>query len=666
MRRFAFALLALAACMVPDKRPLEVGSDDDGATVDAMPPDGPGDSAAPETTITAAPGEFTNHKASVFEFVADEEDVIFECSIDAEPPATCASPFTRALDDGPHTFSVRAVDAAGNGDDTPAEHLWTIDTVAPNTTLTEAPPAADNSTIVHFAFEASEKNVTFDCALDGAEFATCESGGDVGPVGDGAHSFAVRAHDRAGNVDASPAIYAWSVDTSTPDTQILTGPSGSSGETSASFTFVSPDAGSGATFECALDSASFTACTSPRNLTGLSEAEHTFRVRVKDAVGNYDPTPATRTWTVDLSAPDTSITSGPEGSVPIASASFAFTSSEAGASFQCALDGAAWAACTSPQSFTGLAQGQHTFAVRARDVAGHDDPSPATRTWTVDTVAPDVMFTSGPAQSGTSGPRVIFGFTVSEGTTSCSLDNGAFVACTSPYAFNAPAGAHALRVRATDAAGNAATAIRAWTVQCAAPGVTGAAGLLHLDDASQMLANATGGASALLGDDETVEAADPAALASARFAGGLSFDAAESDHVSWPAALGTAGDLAFELWARPDAANGDVLVADGLALRVSATDGQVRFGFALGDDGVSSAAVTAGAWHHVVVSVDAPMMALWVDGVRTDASVTIETAPVLDALRLGGGGFSGALDEVWLSLTAIATDENALERYCPL
>jgi hypothetical protein len=665
MRRAAFALLALAACMVPDKRPLEIGSDDDGE-VDAMPPDGPTDTAAPETTITSAPAEFTNRKASVFEFVADEEDVLFECSVDSETPAECDSPFTRALEDGPHTFSVRAVDVNGNGDDTPAEHLWTIDTVAPNTTLTEAPPAADNSTIVHFAFEASEKNVTFDCALDGAEFTACESGGAVGPIGDGAHSFAVRAHDRAGNIDASPAIYAWSVDTSTPDTQILGGPSGSSSETSASFSFASPDAGSGATYECELDGGGFTACTSPRNLTGLSEGEHTFRVRVRDAVGNYDPTPATRTWTVDLSAPDTTITSGPEGSVPIASASFSFTSNEAGVSFQCALDGATFAACTSPHAFSGLAQGEHTFAVRAHDIAGHADPSPATRTWTVDTVAPDITFTSGPPQSGTSGPRVVFGFTVNEGTTTCSLDNGAFVACTSPYAFNAPAGAHALRVRATDAAGNTATAVRAWTVQCAAPGVAGAAGLLHLDDAAQVLPDATGGASAFLGDDDTVETADPAALASARFAGGLAFDAAESDHVSWPAALGAAGDLALEMWVRPEAASGDLLVGEGIALRVSETDGQVRFGFAIGDDGVGSAAVSAGAWHHVVVSADAPTMSLWVDGVRTDGNLAIETAPVLDALRLGGGGFAGALDEVWLSLAALGSEEAALERYCPL
>src|SRR5687768_17202208 len=244
MRR-SLCLLCFAACSVPDKHP---------STTDAVDETWiPGD--AIETRITDAPTEFSNAAVATFQFTSNFPNAQFECRVDGEPASACVSPFSRSLPDGSHTFSVRATDGNGAGDDTPAEHLWTIDTVAPNTTLTEAPPAADNSTIVHFAFEASEKNVTFDCALDGAEYSACESGGDVGPVGDGAHSFAVRAHDRAGNVDASPAIYAWSVDTSTPDTQILGGPTGSSGETAASFTFVSPDAGGGATFECALDGA---------------------------------------------------------------------------------------------------------------------------------------------------------------------------------------------------------------------------------------------------------------------------------------------------------------------------------------------------------------------------------------------------------------------------
>ena len=60
----------------------------------------------------------------------------FECRVDTGVFATCASPYTtEELDDGEHTFEVRAVDAAGNTDTTPASHTWTYapDQVAPDT-----------------------------------------------------------------------------------------------------------------------------------------------------------------------------------------------------------------------------------------------------------------------------------------------------------------------------------------------------------------------------------------------------------------------------------------------------------------------------------------------------------------------------------------------------
>ena len=58
--------------------------------------------------------------------------------------------------------------------------------------------------------------------------------------------------------------------------------------------------------------------------------------------------------------------------------------------FACSLDGAGLQPCTSPFNVLGLAQGAHTFAVAAIDAAGHQDPSPATASWTVDTVPPDI------------------------------------------------------------------------------------------------------------------------------------------------------------------------------------------------------------------------------------------------------------------------------------
>jgi hypothetical protein len=85
----------------------------------------------------------------------------------------------------------------------------------------------------------------------------------------------------------------------------------------------------------------------------------------------------------DTTPPETAIASGPSGTVTATTAAFAFSSSETGSSFECRLDAAAWASCTSPMSYSFLAAGNHTFDVRATDAACNTDPTPATRTWTI-------------------------------------------------------------------------------------------------------------------------------------------------------------------------------------------------------------------------------------------------------------------------------------------
>ena len=85
---------------------------------------------------------------------------------------------------------------------------------------------------------------------------------------------------------------------------------------------------------------------------------------------------------------ETWIDSGPEGSVSSSSASFAFGSDGVGATFECKLDEGAFEPCSPPKEYAPLGDGAHTFQVRAIDAGGNPDPSPASRTWSVDTVAP--------------------------------------------------------------------------------------------------------------------------------------------------------------------------------------------------------------------------------------------------------------------------------------
>lgn len=88
------------------------------------------------------------------------------------------------------------------------------------------------------------------------------------------------------------------------------------------------------------------------------------------------------------SVTNTRIVSGPTGTVATDSVTFTFTSPEGGG-FQCRLDDSEWSACSSPTTYSDLADGPHTFKVRALNKAGHPDPTPSERSFTIETVEPE-------------------------------------------------------------------------------------------------------------------------------------------------------------------------------------------------------------------------------------------------------------------------------------
>ena len=119
-----------------------------------------------------------------------------------------------------------------------------------------------------------------------------------------------------------------------------------------------------------------------------TEGTTTISYFATDNAGNQESPAKTLTVNIDKSSPETAISAGPSGYVRSTSASFSFSSSEAGSTFQCSRDGASFTACTSPKSYSSLSQGNHTFRVRATDPPGNTDASPASRSWFVDTVVP--------------------------------------------------------------------------------------------------------------------------------------------------------------------------------------------------------------------------------------------------------------------------------------
>ncbi|MGI9019915.1 MAG: FG-GAP-like repeat-containing protein [Solirubrobacterales bacterium] len=258
----------------------------------------PADTTPPEVSIDKGPTGLTNDPQPTFEFSADEE-AEFECRFDGAAYAPCSERGShtpeQALNDGPHVFEVRATDAAGNR--ASAARSFTVDTAAPDTRIESAPGPLTSDSTPSFEFSANKPGAEFECSLDAALFAPCSSPRELGPLADGAHTFRVRAIDRAGNVDPTPASRTFTVDTTPPDTQIDSGPKPRSTKRTPTFTFSSPGHPE-ASFECKLDAGPFAACTSPRKLSRLAFGSHTFQVRAIDAAGNVDPSPASATFKV--------------------------------------------------------------------------------------------------------------------------------------------------------------------------------------------------------------------------------------------------------------------------------------------------------------------------------------------------------------------------------
>jgi hypothetical protein len=239
----------------------------------------------------------------------------------------------------------------------------------------------------------------------------------------------------------------------------------------ATFTFSSPDAGAGATFMCAIDAATSFACTSPHVLHDLSEETHTFSVRVRDAAGNFDPTPALRTWRVDLTAPFVLI-SHVASPTNDATPAFTFALIDAPSTVECRFDGDPFVPCTSPyEAAAPLADGSHAFEVRVGDDAGNTRSS--VHFVTIDTVAPEVAIA--PVASPTNDTTPTFTFTATGGAIAlaCRFEVAPFAACTSPYTRGDALldGDRTFEVRATDAAGNVGTATRSVTIDTEAPHV---------------------------------------------------------------------------------------------------------------------------------------------------------------------------------------------------
>ncbi|MGH2753201.1 MAG: Ig-like domain-containing protein [Actinomycetota bacterium] len=451
------------------------------------------DTVIPETTIDSGPTGTTGNADASFTFSSDDPLATFECQLDGGGFASCTSPVDLVgLADGPHTFQVRAVDPVGNPDATPAENNFTVDTSLPSEPTLNGPaqdPDDDDTPTWDFG---GEPGATFECKLekDGvqvSDWTICTSPQTPTLTGDGTYTFSVRQTDGGGNVSAV-ATDDYELDTADPAVPSLTGPDPDPGRiTTPQWTF---NGEATATFECKLEKGAvvisdWTTCISPESPTLVDgDGVYTFSVRQTDEAGNVSAV-STDTYDLDATVPDTTIDSGPSGTITATDASFTFSSPDATAVFECQFDTGGFAPCTSPQDFTGLADGSHVFEARAVDPVGNVDPSPAAGNFVVDTQAPVAPGVTDPSPNPGTDDMPSWSFTGEPGATfECKLEKDGVVlsdwaSCGSPvsYLLSDGDGTYTVHVRQIDAGGNVSPAMTSDydldTSAPSAPAITG-------------------------------------------------------------------------------------------------------------------------------------------------------------------------------------------------
>jgi hypothetical protein len=217
--------------------------------------------------------------------------------------------------------------------------------------------------------------------------------------------------------------------------------------------------------QCQVDAGGYAPCASPYT-PSLPDGAHAVEVRLQDDAGNVAS--IARTFKVDRTAPTLTVT-GPAGAVNETAVTASYSAEDTvgpAPVVDCALDGGAYGTCTG----IAVTEGPHTLRVRARDTV--ENTRTADTAFTVDRTLPELTVSATPGAGS-----VKVDWTASDATAlsfTCQVDGGAFAPCTSGQVLSGLAvGAHTVAVRAQDAAGNARSQSRSFTVAAASGGTGG-------------------------------------------------------------------------------------------------------------------------------------------------------------------------------------------------
>ncbi len=347
-------------------------------------------------------------------------------------------------------------------------HSVEIDTTDPAASIETTP--SDPSTIrtPDFVLSCDDEPCTYKVRVDGGAWILVDSEHQLASLSDGSHTYEAKAIDAAGNEQMTTVSYAWTIDATAPESTITNQPASLSASSSASFEFSCND--SPCTYEYRLDDGSWTSATSPLSLSSIADGSHTFEVRASDTLGNQESPASTYSWTIDTTDPDTTITVQPNDPDNNQTPSFSFSCDDEPCTFEYQIDAGGWNLATSPLVLGSLAEGNHTFQVRAIDQAGNVDGTPASYTWEVDITLPNSSIDSNPPDpTSDNTPDFVFNCDDLPCTYEYRIDAGSWQTLAGGVSSVTLAtladGNRTLEVRATDAAGNVETSFASYTFE---------------------------------------------------------------------------------------------------------------------------------------------------------------------------------------------------------
>ena len=291
--------------------------------------------AAPalDTVILAGPTAYDNEASPQFGFDASYPSS-YECKLDGGSFAPCErSPAIQVAADGHHTLAVRARDAVGNVDPTPATYSWVRDTTAPSTPVPSAPldGAANLATTTSFSWKRSADALSgvssYQLLVDGTLRATVQQSAcgltctvEVPELANGPHTWSVQVSDIADNTNQS-ATSTFSVDAEPPAPPSPLSPTGEAVVGSAQPTLswlAAADSGSGIDhYEISVDGNALpaTAATTIQVPTALPDGTHTWSLVAVDQAGNRS-SQVSATFKTDTTAPIAQLAAGPKQTLP--------------------------------------------------------------------------------------------------------------------------------------------------------------------------------------------------------------------------------------------------------------------------------------------------------------------------------------------------------------